>query len=138
MDLPILRIRAARWPSLAVLALALHASGGAEAMPGLGGPITPAQQYALALEAQTQGDHGAMLTWLRAAARADHEPAQRMLGMVLIGGPALYGPSLPADLCEGRAWLLRAARQNEGHSQDVAYALFGRPRDALTAHCEPA
>lgn len=138
MNLATLRVRAVRWPGLAVIALALHASGGAEAKAGLGGPITPAQQYALALEAQTQGDHGAMLAWLRAAARADHEPAQRMLGMVLIGGPALYGPSLPADLCEGRAWLLRAARQNEGPSQDVAYALFGRPRDAHTAHCEAA
>lgn len=138
MDFSMLRTRAARWPGLAVIALALHASGGAEAKASLDGPITPAQQYALALEAQTQGDHGAMLTWLRAAARADHQPAQRMLGMVLIGGPALYGPSLPADLCEGRAWLLRAARQNEGPSQDVAYALFGRPKDALTAHCEPA
>lgn len=138
MNISLLRTRAACWPGLALVALALHASGGAEANSGLGGPITPAQQFALALEAQTQGDHGAMLTWLRAAARADHQPAQRMLGMVLIGGPALYGPSLPADLCEGRAWLLRAARQNEGPSQDVAYALFGRPKDALTAHCEPA
>jgi len=138
MNISLLRPRAACWPGLALVALALHASGVAEANSGLGGPITPAQQFALALEAQTQGDHGAMLTWLRAAARADHQPAQRMLGMVLIGGPALYGPSLPADLCEGRAWLLRAARQNEGPSQDVAYALFGRPKDALTAHCEPA
>jgi hypothetical protein len=98
MNLATLRARAARWPGLAVIALALHASGGAEANAGLGSPITPTQQYALALEAQTQGDHAAMLAWLRAAARADHEPAQRMLGMVLIG----------------------------------------RPRDALTAHCEAA
>ncbi|HAP24321.1 MAG TPA: hypothetical protein DCR74_01420 [Achromobacter sp.] len=138
MMISILRTRATWRAGLAVIALALHASGGAEAKANLDGPITPAQQYALALEAQTQGDLGAMLTWLRAAARADHPPAQRMLGMVLIGGPALYGPSLPADLCEGRAWLLRAAHQNEGPSQDVAYALFGRPKDALTAHCEPA
>ena len=138
MNIAMLRTRTARWPGLALVALALYASGVAEAQDGLGGPLTPAQQYALALEAQTQGDHGAMLTWLRAAARADHPPAQRMLGMVLIGGPALYGPSLPADLCEGRAWLLRAARQNEGPSQDVAFALFGRPKDALTAHCEHA
>lgn len=132
------RARAACLPSLAAVALALHASGMAEAKTGLGPPIEPAQQYALALEAQTQGDYAAMLAWLRAAARADHAPAQRMLGIALIGGPALYGPSQPADLCEGRAWLLRAARQNEGPAQDVAYALFGRPKDALTAHCEPA
>ncbi|WGJ89630.1 sel1 repeat family protein [Achromobacter mucicolens] len=138
MYLAPLRIRAARWTGAAAIALALQASGVAEANNGLGGAITPAQQYALALEAQTQGDHAAMLAWLRAAARGDHAPAQRMLGVVLIAGPALYGPSLPADLCEGRAWLLRAARQKEGPSQDVAYALFGRPKDALTAHCEPA
>jgi len=123
---------------MAAILLALHASGAAEAKTSLGQPIEPAQQYALALEAQTQGDYAAMLAWLRAAARADHAPAQRMLGIALIGGPALYGPAQPADLCEGRAWLLRAARQNEGPAQDVAYALFGRPRDALTAHCEPA
>ncbi|MEN4922591.1 sel1 repeat family protein [Achromobacter spanius] len=127
---------AARWPALALIALALHASGMAEARPGLGGPITPAQQYALALEAQTQGDYPAMLAWLRASAREGHAPAQRMLGVALIGGPALYGPSQPADLCEGRLWLLRAARQNERPAQDVAHALFGRPKDALTVHCE--
>ena len=138
MNLAPLRTRAARWTGAAAIALALPASGVAEANNGLGGAITPAQQYALALEAQTQGDHAAMLAWLRAAARGDHAPAQRMLGVVLIAGPALYGPSLPADLCEGRAWLLRAARQQDGPSQDVAYALFGRPKDALTAHCEPA
>lgn len=127
---------AARWPGLALIALALHASGMAEANTVLGGGITPAQQYALALEAQTQGDYDAMLTWLRAAAREGHAPAQRMLGMALIGAPALYGPSRRADLCEGRLWLLRAARQDGAPRQDAAYALFGRPKDALTAHCE--
>lgn len=132
------RASAARWPGIAAVVLALHASGMAEANTRIGPPLDPAQQYALALEAQTQGDYAAMMAWLRAAARADHAPAQRMLGIALIGGPALYGPSQPADLCEGRAWLLRAARQNEGPAQDVAYALFGRPKDALTAHCEPA
>ena len=96
----------------------------------------PADSYALALEAQTQGDYPAMLAWLRAAAREGHAPAQRMLGIALIGGPALYGAGQPADLCEGRQWLLRAAGQGAG--DDVAYALFGRPRDALTAHCEAA
>ncbi|QVQ26527.1 sel1 repeat family protein [Achromobacter deleyi] len=127
---------AARWPGMALMALALHASGQAEAGAGFGGYASPAQQYALALEAQTRGDYAAMLTWLRAAAHDGHVPAQRMLGVALIGGPVLYGPSLRADLCEGRRWLLRAARQNEAPGEDVAYALFGRPRDALTAHCE--
>ncbi|MFD4837541.1 sel1 repeat family protein [Achromobacter sp. NPDC058515] len=130
---------AARWPGLALIALALQASGAAEANAGFGAYATPAQQYALALEAQTVGDYAAMMTWLRAAARDGHVPAQRMLGVALIGAPALYGPSQTADLCEGRLWLMRAARSDGANAtQDVAYALFGRPRDALTAHCEPS
>ncbi len=128
---------AARWPGLALIAWSLHASGMAEAGSGLGPPISPAQQYALALEAQTLGDYAAMAQWLRAAAGGGHAPAQRMLGVALLGGPALYGPALPADLCEGRLWLLRAARQEPAGTADMAYALFGRPRgDALTAPCE--
>lgn len=127
----------AYWPALALLALTLHGSGVAEA-GSLDPHTTPAQKYALALEAQTQGDYAAMAQWLRAAARDGHAPAQRMLGIALLGGPALYGPSQPADLCEGRQWLLRAARQDGAGTKDVAYALFGRPRDGLTAHCEPA
>ncbi|KGD89968.1 hypothetical protein JL37_18515 [Achromobacter sp. RTa] len=120
-----------------MLALALHASGAAEADGGLGPAITPAQQYSLALEAQTLGDYAGMAQWLRAAALGGHAPAQRMLGMALIGGPALYGSAVPADLCEGRLWLLRAARQEAAGVADIAYALFGRPRgDALTSSCE--
>lgn len=129
---------AARWPGLAVLLLALHASGTAIAQPGLSAYTTPAQKYALALEAQTTGDVPAMLAWLRAAARDDHAPAQRLLGVALIGGPALYGPAMPVDLCEARQWLLRAARQDGAGQGDVAYALYGRPRNALPAHCEPS
>ncbi len=127
----------ARWPAMALMALTLHASGMAEAGNELGPPLTPAQQYALALEAQTLGDYAAMAQWLRASARGGHAPAQRMLGMALIGAPALYGSALAADLCEGRLWLLRAARQDAGGTADTAYALFGRPRgDAYTAPCE--
>ena len=127
----------ARWPGLALIALALHASGMAEVGGDLGPAITPAQQYALALEAQTLGDYAGMAQWLRASARGGHAPAQRMLGMALIGGPALYGSAVPADLCEGRLWLLRAARQQVAGADDPAYALFGRPRgDALTSPCE--
>lgn len=127
---------AVAWPAALLIALALHSSGRAEANNGLSAYATPVQKYALALEAQTQGDYPAMLTWLRAAAREGHAPAQRMLGIALLGGPALYGAGQPADLCEGRLWLLRAASQ--GGADDVAYALFGRPRDPLTAHCEAA
>ncbi len=127
----------AHWPAIALLALILQGSGLAEA-GSLDPHTTPAQKYALALEAQTQGDYAAMEQWLRAAARDGHGPAQRMLGIALLGGPALYGESLRADLCEGRRWLLRAARQDGAGADDVAYALFGRPRDGLTARCESA
>lgn len=136
MNQSITRRMAVAWPAALLIALALHSSGRAEANTGLSAYATPVQKYALALEAQTQGDYPAMLTWLRAAAREGHAPAQRMLGIALLGGPALYGASQPADLCEGRLWLLRAASQ--GGADDVAYALFGRPRDPLTAHCEAA
>ena len=81
--------RAAAWCAALVAALALHSSGPAEANGVLSAYATPVQQYALALEAQTQGDYPAMLAWLRAAARAGHAPAQRMLGIALLGGPAL-------------------------------------------------
>lgn len=136
MNHSIARRMAVAWPTALLIALALHASGRAEASSGLSAYATPVQKYALAREAQTQGDYPAMLTWLRAAAREGHAPAQRMLGIALIGGPALYGAGQPADLCEGRQWLLRAASQ--GGADDVAHALFGRPRDPLTAHCEAA
>lgn len=136
MNQSITRRMAVAWPAALLIALAQHSSGRAEANTGLSAYATPVQKYALALEAQTQGDYPAMLTWLRAAAREGHAPAQRMLGIALLGGPALYGASQPADLCEGRLWLLRAASQ--GGADDVAYALFGRPRDPLTAHCEAA
>ncbi|CAB3630298.1 MULTISPECIES: SEL1-like repeat protein [Achromobacter] len=125
------------WPALALLALSLQGSGLAVAA-SLDPHTTPAQKYALALEAQTQGDYAAMTQWLRAAASDGHAPAQRMLGIALLGGPTLYGESLRADLCEGRRWLLRAARQDGKGADDVAYALFGRPRDGLTVRCEPA
>lgn len=134
----IARQRLTLWPMVLLVALALHSSGRAEGPAGLSAYTSPVQKYALALEAQTQGDYPAMLTWLRAAARDGHAPAQRMLGIALLGGPALYGAAQPADLCEGRQWLLRAARQDPGGANDVAYALFGRPRDAMTAHCEAA
>lgn len=138
MKISILRQRLALWPLALLTALALHSSGRAEGPAGLSAHTTPVQKYALALEAQTLGDYPAMLTWLRAAARDGHAPAQRMLGIALLGGPALYGTAQTADLCEGRQWLLRAARQDPDHGDNVAYALFGRPRDALTAHCEAA
>ncbi|WP_313389103.1 sel1 repeat family protein [Achromobacter aegrifaciens] len=121
------------WPALALLVLSLQGSGLAVAA-SLDPHTTPAQKYALALEAQTQGDYAAMTQWLRAAASDGHAPAQRMLGIALVGGPTLYGE----DLCEGRRWLLRAARQDGKGADDVAYALFGRPRDGLTVRCEPA
>lgn len=128
--------RRAQWPKLALLCLVLQTSGSAIAQPGLTDYTTPAQKYALALEAQTEGDVPAMLAWLRAAAHDGHAPAQRLLGVALIGGPALYGPAMPTDLCEARQWLLRAARQESPGAGDVAYALFSRPRPAQLSQCE--
>jgi len=125
------------WPALALLVLSLQGSGLAVAA-SLDPHTTPAQKYALALEAQTQGDYAAMTQWLRAAASDGHAPAQRMLGIALVGGPTLYGEALRAGLCQGGRWLLRAARQDGKGADDVAYALFGRPRDGLTVRCEPA
>ena len=127
---------ALRLPALALLLISLHASGEAIAHPGLTTHTTPAQKYALALEAQTAGDVPAMLTWLRAAARDGHAPAQRLLGVALIGGPALYGSAMPVDVCEARHWLLRAARADNTGPDDVVYALYGRPRNAMPTPCE--
>ncbi|MGE8666497.1 MAG: hypothetical protein ACN6PM_02130 [Achromobacter mucicolens] len=47
MNLAPLRTRAACWPRVAETASTLHASGVAEANHDLGGPVTPAREYAL-------------------------------------------------------------------------------------------
>lgn len=67
MNQSITRRMAVAWPAALLIALALHSSGRAEANNGLSAYASPVQKYALALEAQTQGDYPAMLTWLRAA-----------------------------------------------------------------------
>jgi hypothetical protein len=82
---------------------------------GAGGPaavpLTPEQRFALALEAQTEKDYGAMLRWLRASAESGFRPAQEMLGMALLGGPALFGNSVQRQPCEALDWFIRAADQ---------------------------
>ena len=66
-------------------------------------PLTPEQRFALALEAQTEEALiGAMSRRLRTSAEAGFRPAQEMLGMALLGGPALFGNS-------GAASALRSA-----------------------------
>jgi TPR repeat protein len=74
-------------------------------------PLTPEQRFALALEAQTGKDYPAMLRWLRGSAEAGFRPAQEMLGMALLGGPALFGNTVQRQPCEALDWFIRAADQ---------------------------
>lgn len=74
-------------------------------------PLTPEQRFALALEAQTEKDYRAMLRWLRTSAEAGFRPAQEMLGMALLGGPALFGNAVQRQPCEALGWFIRAADQ---------------------------
>jgi TPR repeat protein len=74
-------------------------------------PLTPEQRFALALEAQTAKDYHAMLRWLRTSAEAGFRPAQEMLGMALLGGPALFGNAVQRQPCEALEWFIRAADQ---------------------------
>ncbi len=90
---------------------------------------SPAQQYQMALEAQSTGDYGRMLAMLRKAGQADYLPAQEMLGMALLAGPALYARDVPHDRCEATDWMRRAAAQ--GSTLGRAHAEFlGRLRHA--------
>ncbi|MES2026616.1 MAG: sel1 repeat family protein [Pseudomonadota bacterium] len=73
--------------------------------------VFPAQQFQLALEAQTIGHYGEMLVLLRSAGEAGHLPAQEMLGMALLTGPTMYGHAVPADRCEAGRWIRRALAQ---------------------------
>ncbi|MBT2323493.1 sel1 repeat family protein [Variovorax paradoxus] len=73
--------------------------------------LTPEQRFALALEAQTEKDYRAMLGWLRSSAAAGFLPAQEMLGMALLGGPALFGNAVERRPCEALSWFVRAADQ---------------------------
>ena len=72
---------------------------------------TSDQAFELALEAQSHRDYAEMLQWLRSAAERDHRAAQEMLGVVLLQGPALFGPQVARDPCAARDWLVRAAEQ---------------------------
>ncbi|SAI23806.1 exported protein (partial) [Bordetella ansorpii] len=107
----------------ACLAAALPLS--AQARPDASVTLSPAQQYGMALEAQTEEDYPALLRWLRASAGAGHLPAQEMLGVVLLGGPSLYGQKIATDPCEARYWLRQAAAN--GGSASLPRALAGRP-----------
>lgn len=74
-------------------------------------PLTPEQRFALALEAQTEKDYRTMLRWLRTSAQAGFRPAQEMLGIALLGGPALFGSAVQRQPCEALGWFIRAADQ---------------------------
>lgn len=97
-------VRPMRW--LAVSLLCLHAAQSARASEHA--HITPGQAYQLALEARTERDYSAMLSFLRQAADADDLAAQELLGSVLLIGPALYGTAMQADPCEAAYWIRRA------------------------------
>lgn len=97
-------VRPVRW--LAVSLLCLLATQTARASEHA--HITPEQAYQLALEARTERDYPAMLSFLRRAADADDLAAQELLGSVLLAGPALYGPAIRADHCEAAYWIRRA------------------------------
>jgi len=72
---------------------------------------TPEQSFQLGLEAQSARDYRAMLNLLRDAAAQGNVEAQEMLGMVLLVGPALYGPTVKANRCEAGLWLRKAVAQ---------------------------
>ena len=103
----------AAWRGLAVLLLGAAAwsaqPGAARAQPPLS--ASPAQQFQMALEAQSVRDYPAMLSLLRQAGEAGYLPAQEMLGLVLLAGGTVYGDAVPADRCEAGQWLRRAAAQ---------------------------
>ncbi len=100
---------------------AAHAAGAAAL------PVSAQQHYQLALEAQTARDHGRMMRLLREAAQAGDRSAQEMLGLALLGGPALYGPAVAADRCEAAKWAAMAAAQgSEAGRQQLR--MLGRSR----------
>ncbi|MGI4881115.1 MAG: 2OG-Fe(II) oxygenase [Janthinobacterium lividum] len=97
----------------------------------------PAAQVDLAAVLDARGHHAAAIDWLARAARADHPPALRLLGIRLSTG--LNAPGLPlegadlirraAGLGDGKALALLAVFAGTGYlqPQDLALALdFGR------------
>ena len=100
-----------RWRVLLSGVLCLTAALSAAGPSDRGVDLYAAQRFQLALEAQTARDYRTMLELLREAATQGDAEAQEMLGMVLLTGPVLYGPSVRADRCEARTWMRQAAMQ---------------------------
>lgn len=114
-----------RWATV-LLAFAVH---GISASALANEAVSPGQTFQLALEAQTSGHYEDMLRLLRAAAGADHLPAQEMLGMALLVGPTLYGDGVKADRCEAGQWISRALAQGSEVAR-YQWAFMGRVRQA--------
>ena len=96
---------------LLLLLFAALAAGAATIPAGTG--LTNEQVFELALEAQSHREYGPMLDHLNEAARRGHVGAQELLGVVLLQGPALFGPEVARDACTPREWLARAAPQGD-------------------------
>jgi len=94
---------------LVLLLFAALAAGAATVPSGPG--LTTEQLYELALEAQSHREYGRMLEHLNEAAQRGHVGSQELLGVVLLQGPALFGPQVARDPCAARQWLMRAAEQ---------------------------
>jgi hypothetical protein len=100
-----------RWRIVLASGMCLMAALSAAQPPDPNVVLHTEQRFQLALEAQTARDYRTMLEQLRRAAGEGSAEAQEMLGMVLLAGPTLYGPTVQADRCEARGWMLRAASQ---------------------------
>ena len=118
-----------RWRIFLAGALCLLAALSAAQPPGPDVVLHADQRFQLALEAQTARDYRAMLEELRQAASQGNPEAQEMLGMVLLAGPTLYGSAIPADRCEARHWMLRAASRGSDTAR-VQLTFLNRLRHA--------
>jgi TPR repeat protein len=72
---------------------------------------TPEQNLQMGLEAQSAREYRTMLNRLRESASHGNVEAQEMLGMALLVGPTLYGPTVKANRCEAGLWLRKAVAQ---------------------------
>ena len=118
-----------RWSIFLAGALSLAAALSAAQPPDANVVLHAEQRFQLALEAQAARDYRAMLDELRQAALEDNAEAQEMLGMVLLAGSTLYGSAIPADRCEARHWMLRAASQGSDAAR-VQLTFLNRLRHA--------
>jgi TPR repeat protein len=87
--------------------------------------------YHLALEAQTTGQTGEMLAYLRQSASAGYLPAQEMLGIALAQG----GRASRQDYCEAKLWFLRAGEQGSELGRTAAEFMQREQRRDVKLRC---